>query len=71
MTDFPMTWSDSSPEAIVLNEDTRNVVGEFNSYGTAYAWIEDTHDHQENIGLPLAAYSVIPVRSTPGGLDIR
>ena len=58
-------------EALVLNEDTRNVVGEFQDYGTAHAWIADTHDHQENVGLPLSTYSIIPVRATPGGKDIR
>lgn len=59
------------PSAIVLNEDARTVVGEFPDYGTAYVWIADTHDHQENLGLPLANYRIIPVRSTPNGRDIR
>ena len=71
MTDFPVFWSDPVPEAAVLNEDTRTIVGEFDSYGTAQAWIADTHDHQENEGLPLADYRIIPVRATPGGKDIR
>ena len=59
------------PSALVLNEDTRTVVSEFDSYGTAAAWIADTHDHQENVGLPLASYRIIPIRSTPGGRDVR
>ena len=71
MTDLPISWSDPPPEAAVLNEDTRTIVGEFDSYGTADAWIADTHDHQERVGLPKPAYSIIPVRATPGGRDIR
>lgn len=59
------------PEALVLNEDTRTVVCEFDSYGTAYAWIADTHDHQEDAGLPLSNYRIIPVRNTSHGRDIR
>lgn len=65
------TFENRWPEACVLNEDTRTVVGEFDSYGTAAAWIADTHDHQENLGLPLSSYRIIPIRSTPNGRDIR
>lgn len=65
------TFDADSPEALVLNEDTRTVVGEFDSYGSAHAWIADTHDHQENVGLPLGSYSIIPVRTSPNGRDTR
>ena len=65
------TYASQWPEALVLNQDTRTVVAEFDSYGGAAAWIADTHDHQENLGLPLGDYRIIPVRNTPNGRDIR
>ena len=66
-----LTGESRWPEAVVVNQDSRTVVGEFDSYGGAYAWISDTHDHQENLGLPLADYRIIPVHCAPAGRDIR
>ena len=71
MSDWQIETNPPPGEALVLNEDSRTIVGEFDSYGTAYTWIADTHDHQENLGLPLADYRIIPVKATPGGRDIR
>lgn len=68
---WPIDWREETSQCLVLNEDTRTVVSEFPGYGAAYAWIMDTHDHQENIGLPKANYSVIPVRARPDGRDTR
>ena len=71
MTDWRTTMTGQPPEAIVLNEDSRTVVGEFDSYGTAHAWIADTLDHQERVGLPQSSYRIIPVRARPYGRDVR
>ena len=71
MSDFPIEMSPFPPEAIVLNEDTRTVEGEFDSYGAASAWIAESNDLEENRGLPLSSYSIVPVRATPGGKDLR
>jgi hypothetical protein len=60
-----------TPECIVVNEDTRVVVSEFDSYHSAGNWIAETHDHQENAGLPLSTYAIYPVRVSPGGRDVR
>jgi hypothetical protein len=68
---WPISAVIDSPECIVVNEDTRTVVSEFDSYGAAGAWIMDTHDHQENLGLELSRYSVYPVKVSPGGRDVR
>ena len=71
MSDWQIETTPPPGEALVLNEDSKTIVGEFDSYGTADAWIADTNDHQERVGLPKPAYSIIPVRATQGGRDIR
>lgn len=71
MSDWHLETKIDLPECLVLNEDTRTVVSEFDSTMNAYAWIADTQDHQERIGLSPSNYRVIPVRVSPGGKDIR
>lgn len=68
---WPISVNMDSPECMVVNEDTRTVVSEFDSYGAAGAWIMDAHDHQEDAGLELSHYRIYPVRVSPGGRDIR
>ena len=58
-----------NPECWVVDGD--DFVHEMDSYGSAHAYINEMHDQQENMGLPLADYRIIPVRATPGGRDIR
>lgn len=69
MSDFPIEWTGTPPEAIVA--EGQEFLFEADSYGTASAWIMDQHDRQENEGLPLANYRIIPVRATPNGRDLR
>ncbi len=62
-------WLDTQPEALVA--EGNEFLFEADSYGSAFAWIMDQHDQQENEGLPLADYRIIPVRATPNGRDLR
>lgn len=74
MTDFPIRIESGTPECYVTEGDGSggaDFLFECDSYGAAYSWVADQHDRQENLGLPLSSYSVIPVRSTFGGRDQR
>ena len=87
MTDYSLeTWNGDltvhsdlwprgmEPECFVVerrSEGAEDFVLEADSYGSAHAYIADMHDRQEDLGLPLASYRIIPRRSTPGGRDVR
>ena len=76
MTDYgnanwPINEITDTPSCIVVNEDTRTVVSEFDTPFEAALWIADSHDHQEDLGLDPANYQIYPVKVSPGGKDVR
>ena len=71
MSDWQTEIVGTTPEAIVLDAQSNNVIGEFASHGSADAFIADLTDHEERVGLPRGDYRILPVRATPNGRDLR
>lgn len=69
MSEWPVRTQGAPEEAYVT--EGNEFVHTAGSHLEAYAFIADMHDREENLGLPLSPYRIIPCRATPNGKDIR
>lgn len=64
-----LTPPDPEPDCYVT--DFENVMVEFGSRLQAQAYIDGVHDYQEDAGVTLTPFSILPCIVSPGGRDIR